>query len=450
VDSKSACRVLCLAVLQTHGFALAQGNAERVGDATIAAEAQRRHDTLIRHAYNLTQAWSLAAHQERATTRFEVVVPQLENEHEFSFWAETNAGRLSFRLLGSDGYPMAAWSGRKGETTVSFRAPVGKYTVEIDQAPGTEGHALLGVKGPAFHPCELDGLSVREHAGSPGKGFFWPYLLFIPKEVKSPRLLVVPNNTGFQSEDLALLRSSGSCDLQRQSALAAHLGVPLLVPLFPRPIATGAGEDLYLHALTRASLETKLESARRVDLQLVAMIDDARAELRASHVEIESKVLLCGFSASGSFVSRFAMLHPDRVAAVASGSPGGWPLVPEAQFDGEVLGYPVGVADLRALVGEPLDSLQAKEVAWFFYLGAEDTNDAVVFRDSFSKEQEELIVRHFGKTPVSRWTIAEQLYSKRGFNARFVLYPGAAHSITPDMQRDISQFFEKVGQGATR
>ncbi|MDP2275543.1 MAG: hypothetical protein Q8N23_16435 [Archangium sp.] len=35
-----------------------------------------------------------------------------------------------------------------------------------------------------------------------------------------------------------------------------------------------------LHALTRSSLETKVEAYGRVDLQLLAMIDDARAGLK--------------------------------------------------------------------------------------------------------------------------------------------------------------------------
>jgi hypothetical protein len=72
------------------------------------------------------------------------------------------------------------------------------------------------------------------------------------------------------------------------------------------------------------------------------------------------------------------------------------------------------------------------------------------FGQSFSKQQEEIIFRHFGKTPVSRWKLAERLYLKHGLNAQFVLYPGTAHSSTPDMESDTALFFEKAGQGATR
>jgi len=446
-----ACRsFLTFLFLAAASAPIGQARAESVKDEAIAAEAQRRHDALIAEGYNLTHSWSFSVQPEKTTIRFELLVPPPEVEHTFSFWVETKEGELSCRLLGPDRNPRAVWAGRKGGMTVSFAAPAGTYAVEIEQPPGAMGRALLGVKGPALHRCEVKTGTVQERAASPMKGFYWPYILFVPSEVKSSHLLVVPNNTGFETEDLEFLRVSASCDVRRQNALAARLGVPLLVPLFPRPVERDDGTYLYLHALTRASLETKVTNIRRVDLQLLAMIDDARNALRESHVQMGAKVLLWGFSASGSFVNRFAMLHPERVVAVACGSPGGWPLAPVEKLDGEKLDYPVGVADVKALVGRSLDGSGLRQVVWFFFLGTEDRNDAVVSRDSFSKAQEELVFRRFGVTPASRWKIAEQLYAKAGLRAQFTLYPGAAHSVTPDMEKDVTQFFERACQGGVR
>lgn len=89
------------------------------------------------------------------------------------------------------------------------------------------------------------------------------------------------------------------------------------------------------------------------------------------------------------------------------------------------------------------DPTALRQVRWFFFLGAEDSNDAVPFRDSFSKADEDLVFRRFGKTPVSRWKRAEQLYLRAGLDARFVLYPGTGHQVTEAMSRDIALFFEK-------
>jgi len=44
--------------------------------------------------------------------------------------------------------------------------------------------------------------------------------------------LVAPNNTGFATDNLELLRASASSYIQGESNLAERLGCPLLVPIF--------------------------------------------------------------------------------------------------------------------------------------------------------------------------------------------------------------------------
>lgn len=414
----------------------------------IRAEAKRRHDALVAQGFNFTNGISLGTSGE-GILRVVVLVPPSEGEHHFVFWAATPEGEIAFRFVGADGGLRAAWAGRRGETDFAVSLPPGRYSVEIDRSRAKGGEALLGFKGPIVRRCPADA-RAEEVAADAGKGFAWPYLLRIPKDVRSRAVLVAPNNTGFTSDDVELLRASASCEVQRQSALADRLGAPLLVPLFPRPPAKGEDDSLYLHALTRAALETKTPAYRRVDLQLVAMLDDARARLRTRGAETRENALLWGFSASGSFVSRFALLHPTRVLAVASGSPGGWPIAPAAESGGATLPYPVGIADVKALTGETVEVAAARSVAFLFFLGEKDANDSVPFRDSFSKSDETLVFRLFGPTPISRWKAAERLYGAAGLNARFALYPGAAHEMTKEMDEDVARFFEGVLVRASR
>lgn len=254
----------------------------------------------------------------------------------------------------------------------------------------------------------------------------------------SKHLLVRPNNTGFETVDLELLRASASCELAKAAALAQKLGAPVLMPLFPRP------PELYLHALTRAALETKVDAYQRVDLQLVAMIDHARQGLAEQGLVFDERVLLEGFSASGSFVDRFTLLHPERVLAVAVGSPGGWPTAPVRSLGTLTLPYPVGLGDVEALTGQPVSVERVKRVSWFFFLGDHDENDAVVHRDSFSKADEVLITQRFGTKPVARWPAAEKLSRTAGLDAKFKLYSGVAHSVTPDMEADLEEFFRSA------
>jgi pimeloyl-ACP methyl ester carboxylesterase len=399
---------------------------------SLAVDAKRRHDELLQQGFNLTHGMSVAPQVQR----IEMSVPPSKNEeHIISLWFEATRGEISVRFIGPSGDVLAAWTAKSGEHRMVRTLAPGKYTIEAGGAPG---RGLVGVKGPIVSRCLLDTARVSEHAAEPDKGFHWPYLLVTPITPSATTLLVLPNNTGFVTEDLDLLRASATCQLGHETTMADRLGTAVLMPLFPRPAAAGTDENLYLHALSRAALETRTARYARVDLQLVAMIDHARALL--GH-QFKPRVLIAGFSASGSFANRFAVLHPDRVLGAAVGSPGGWPIAPVADPE---LTYPVGIADVAKLGGAEPDLAALRKVEFFFFLGADDKNDSVPYRDSFSATDEALILRRFGKTLVERWEAAKRLYAQTGMRTTFKLYPGVAHEVTLQMSADLEAVFRKL------
>ena len=412
--------------------------AEKTSSDKRTADASLHNAAMIADGFNTTRRLFIT---EKKLSTLELLVLPSDAEHTLRVWGEAETGVLKVRVLSPDGEAILSWQGRRGEKTVERALAAGKYTVEIDARTAQGALAVIGVKGPVVSQCPVDAARMLEHEAKPAKGFGWPYLVYVPTNVRAANALVVPNNTGFNTDDLVVLRAQGACEIASYAKTAEALGVVTIVPLFPRPAANGGESNLYLHALTRSALATKEVAFKRVDLQLLAMLDDARSMFATRGIEISEKVLLAGFSASGSFVNRFALLHPERVRAVASGSPGGWPTVPVSSDGQDALPYPIGIADLQALVGKPLDSKALKTVSWLFFMGDQDRNDAVVYRDSFSKTDEALIFRRFGPTPLSRWDHAQRLYASQKLDAQFKLYPGVAHNVTPDMVRDIEAFF---------
>jgi dienelactone hydrolase len=181
----------------------------------------------------------------------------------------------------------------------------------------------------------------------------------------------------------------------------------------------------------------------RFDLQLIAMIDDTREKLAKEELKFDERVLMLGFSASGMFANRFTFLHPKRIKAAAIGSPGGWAIAPAASFKEKPLRYPIGTNDLRAVSGEKFDLKNLRKVPLFMFLGDQDDNDSVIFRDSYEKEDEELIFALFGKTPVERWDDSKKLYQDNKLKADFRLYPNVKHTVTKEMFEDIFAFFSK-------
>jgi hypothetical protein len=286
----------------------------------------------------------------------------------------------------------------------------------------------------------------------PNDAFHWPYFLYVPAEAAEamnaghpPALLVVPNNTSELSDDEQVHeRAARSMAGGNNRWLSEQLGAPLLVPAFPR---LASAPNLYTHALDRDAMLVTDARLRRLDLQLLAMIEDARARLRKRHIEVRSRILMNGHSASGMFVTRFVLLHPEHVLAAAVGSPGGWPTVPTAEYRGHRLRFPIGVADLEELAGPPFDPVAFRRVQLFFLLGARDTNDSVTSTDSYDEVDAALATRLFGNTPVKRWPFAERLYKAAGSACEFRLYPGVGHRPSEQMKDEILVFFRRVLAG---
>ncbi|HET9907209.1 MAG TPA: hypothetical protein VFQ23_11225 [Anaerolineales bacterium] len=290
-------------------------------------------------------------------------------------------------------------------------------------------------------------LHVQHFEGNPAHGYQADFYLYISphakqaaREGKLITILVQPNNSGINSDDPHVHRRDAWWTGFERRTIADELGVALLVPAFIRP-----REDwqIYTHTLDRDTLTTIRDDLRRVDLQLIAMIDYARSELATQNIQTDPKILIQGFSASGMFANRFTILHPDRVRAATIGSPGGWPLVPVATFNDEPLPYPAGVADLELLTGIPFDFEVYNSIPQLIYMGSVDDNDSVDFTDGWDEPDAQLVDQLFGEDPLSRWEDAESIFREAGANVQFLLIDGAGHD-RKALQKYSTEFFKKV------
>ncbi len=299
----------------------------------------------------------------------------------------------------------------------------------------------------AAAPAERAATTLVEAA--PEKGFHYPYLLVVPVPAPSGRsapggfLLVEPNNTGRVSDDF-IVHLSAARELTENAIggyVARELGLPLVVPVFPRPEKRW---ELYTHQLDRDTMLVADGLLRRLDLQLLAMIDDARARLAEQGWKLPEKVLLTGFSASGSFVNRFAALHPERLQAVAGGGLNGNLILPLATLGGRELPYPLGVADLATVGGRAFDAAAWKAVPQFFYMGALDDNDAVQFDDGYTAAEKAIVDAVIGaRMQPDRWENCQRIYRDAGAAVEFRTYDGVGHFTTQKVNEEIRDFFRR-------
>ena len=303
---------------------------------------------------------------------------------------------------------------------------------------------FLIVAAVVFGPYAL---SVQHFQADPARGYYADFYVYVSpdarraaREGKQITILVQPNNSGINSDDPEVHRRDAWWTGFERYRIANELGVVLLVPAFLRP---GEEWTILTHALDRDTLTTERADLRRIDLQLIAIIDRARSELAANGIQTDKKILIQGFSASGMFANRFTVLHPDRVKAATIGSPGGWPIAPLTTFNGEQLPYTAGVADLELLTGIAFDAAAYNSVPQLIYMGSLDNNDSLDFTDGWDEDAAGQVNRLFGDDPISRWQDAVAVYEAAGTNAQFLLVDGIAHD-RKVLQDYSTEFFKEI------
>lgn len=293
----------------------------------------------------------------------------------------------------------------------------------------------------------------------PERGFNYPYYLAVPEGFEDGDqrpILVEPHNVGedveeFQDHlDLARERIEGGYG----RPIAEALGTPYLIPVFPRPFA-GSSENPVdwthmTHMLCARTMAIEDGPLERLDLQVLNMVDDARERLANAGYPLGEEFMLNGFSSQAAFVNRLAALHPERVSSVSAGGINGLAILPKETaelrgFGEQELEYPVGVANIEELTGEPFDLDSFRGVDQFLYMGAEDDKDALLFPDAWTDpELRGAAILTYGEDiHDERFPRCKSVYEEVDANAIFRLYEGKGHTVDEEIRADVIEFHER-------
>jgi predicted esterase len=301
-----------------------------------------------------------------------------------------------------------------------------------------------------FLSCKKDlGGEVALVEKNSDKGFNYPYYLFIPDDLSAEQekyLVVEPNNSGVVTDDfqehIDRAKSNASRDYFLGNYTARKLGYPLLVPVFPRAKSTS---QMYTHSLDRDVMLQKENELERIDLQLLAMVEDAKVRLQQKGISIAPEFLLTGFSASGSFVNRFTLIHPNAVKAVAAGGVNSILMLPFSEEKEQLLTYPAGTKDYSQIFGKSFDSIAFKNTPQYYFMGEQDDNDALPYSDAFDESERRAIEIVLGKEMMpGRWQTAKELYYREGVKAEIKTYGEIGHEHPEQVKQEIVAFFENA------
>ena len=288
-----------------------------------------------------------------------------------------------------------------------------------------------------------------------GDDFELPYLLYRPEsrdDSERPLYVKTHNSPDSATTDDLIEQLIGGGTVMRRPDLAGAAAnrFPAIVPGFPR--TPNDGPD-YIQSLTLPSYKSDLvrsgyklddisndsfskETLTRVDEQLLAMIDDAKARLSDESYQVADQIHMSGFSAASTFANRFAFLYPDEVRAIGAGGNTIHPL-PKASHDGTTLPFPLGTADYKELTGRSFDLDAWAAIDRYIFVGRQDQplpeNDTGGYYEP--PRYRETVREVFGMNRVTeRYPFVKSQYNEFSDNAVFQIFDDIGHSIDGRME----------------
>jgi hypothetical protein len=298
-----------------------------------------------------------------------------------------------------------------------------------------------------------DGVPKTFVEADPDAGFEYPYYLYAPATADSEDskpVVLEPTNSGQATDDFSVQRRAGERTLEGGlgRSVADGVGAAYVVPVLPRPRTEPVDAMHYVHALDDTTMAIEDGPLERVDRQVLRMVEDARSRLADRDYQTADGLLLAGFSASGNFVDRFTVLHPDEVLSVTAGGLNGMPILPLEEADGHRLPYHVGIADVEELTGEPVDVDALDDVNQFLFMGAEDTNDTIPYDDAWTDDDlRQTALDVYGDHMIEeRFPRSQAAYEAAGVDAQFRVYEDTGHNPAPAIG-DMVAFHERTIAG---
>lgn len=203
-----------------------------------------------------------------------------------------------------------------------------------------------------------------------------PYILVIPKDLDDGKELVV-ESLNFEGTNI-IDKIVPHVIEELKGKVEMFDDVPILIPFIP-DVRGGIPyyQQLSRECFQKASDGEYVLDYPRVDLQVIDTINNAKEMIQQkARRKVADKIFLNGYSSSGVFAQRFALIHPEIVGrALIGGASGSIPL-PTTDFE-----YPLGIKDFKQLFGEDFNESAYREIQFAYFVGELEAKDPAWERD---------------------------------------------------------------------
>lgn len=192
--------------------------------------------------------------------------------------------------------------------------------------------------------------------------------------INIPSIVAIPmvdkNNMGGQIILESNNKETDIMELKLEQAIESTMNMVRIIRNKPGvivvPMIPSYRDAPYFQQLSKESLELQPEDKDyRMDEQIVRIVEKTKRLVKETRgIELEDKIFLNGYSSSGVFAQRFALLHPELVNAACIGGASGSIPIPN-----EELSYPLGIAGYKELTGKEFDMDSYKKITFTYYVG---------------------------------------------------------------------------------
>lgn len=119
--------------------------------------------------------------------------------------------------------------------------------------------------------------------------------------------------------------------------------------------------------------QMSVESVRdyQIHEKVKECIDDARIQIRnITGKNVQDKIFLSGYSASGVFAQRFALIYPEIINRALIGGAAGTIPIPTKKIK-----FPIGIQDFKELFGKEFNSEAYKQIQFAYYVAEQEAKE---------------------------------------------------------------------------
>ena len=258
----------------------------------------------------------------------------------------------------------------------SYKDIMSKYNIEnLDMLCHNVGKNYISMNALKNFPKGELNINYKNYNVSivfPKKGdnFNIPYILAVPSNIKEmlinenqnykPNIVMETNN--LETSSSMELINNGLFTINNLVRNIKDNNATVLVPIIPSP----SKDSPYYQQLSKECLELdKKNPFYRIDEQVKNIINKVKNDVKNNYgVSLNDKIFLNGYSSSGVFAERFALIQPEIVDSVCIGGASGSIPLPST-----VLDYPLGIRNYKELTGKDFNIDAYSKIKFNYYVG---------------------------------------------------------------------------------